>query len=228
MSFKPKPIEELQDKIGYVFNDLGLLRTALTHSSTVGQGNYERLEFLGDRVLGLVIAALLYKKFPDEQEGDMAKRLASLVQGKTLAELSGRLSLGDYIFFSSAEAAAGGAKNDHILADVFEALIGALYIDGGYEYCSHLIETHWQDVLYTMHRPPQHPKTTVQEWAQAQGLPLPDYEIVSQSGPDHAPVFEICLKVKGHIPITVKGRSRADAEKKAADEFVSGLPEDEQ
>jgi ribonuclease-3 len=228
MSFEPKPIEELQNKIGYVFKNHDLLRTALTHSSTVGQENYERLEFLGDRVLGLVIAALLYKKFPNEQEGDMAKRLASLVQGKTLAELSARLSLGDYIFFSSAEAAAGGAKNDHILADVFESLIGALYLDGGYEHCSRLIEMHWQDILHTMHRPPQHPKTTVQEWAQGKGLPLPDYEIVSQSGPDHSPVFEVCLKVKGHPPITVTGRSRADAEKNAAAKFVAGIPENEQ
>jgi len=227
MSFEPRPIEELQEKIGYVFKDPDLLRTALTHSSTAGQENYERLEFLGDRVLGLVIAALLYRKFPEEQEGDMAKRLASLVQGKTLAELSERLSLGDYIFFSSAEAAAGGAKNEHILADVFESLIGALYIDGGYEYCSRLINTHWQDILHTMRRPPQHPKTTVQEWAQGKGLPLPDYEIVLQSGPDHAPVFEVCLKVKGHPPVTVKGRSRAMAEKKAAAEFVKGIPEDE-
>ena len=228
MSYNPKPIEELQKKIGYVFKDPDLLRTALTHSSTGGEENYERLEFLGDRVLGLVIASLLYKKFPNEQEGDMAKRLASLVQGQTLAELSERLSLGQYIFFSSAEAAAGGAHNDHILADVFEALIGALYIDGGYDYCSTLIETHWQDVLYTMREPPQHPKTAVQEWAQSNGLPLPEYEIASQSGPDHAPVFEVCLKVKGHPPIMVKGRSRADAEKKAATKFAAGIPDGEQ
>ncbi len=227
MSFEPKPIEELQEKIGYVFKNPDLLRTALTHSSTGGQENYERLEFLGDRVLGLVIATLLFKRFPEEREGDLAKRLASLVQGETLAELSASLSLGDYIFFSGAEAAAGGAKNDHILADVFEALIGALYLDGSYEHCARLIEAHWQEVLYTMRCPPRHPKTMVQEWAQGKGLPLPIYEIVSQSGPDHAPEFEVCLSVMGHPPIIVSGRSRADAEKKAASEFVEGIPEDE-
>ncbi len=227
MTMQPKPIKELQDKIGYKFKDPDLLRTALTHSSATGKESYERLEFLGDRVLGLVIATLLYKRFPNEQEGDMAKRLSSLVQGKTLAELSEHLSLGDYIVFSSAEAAAGGAKNEHILADVFEALIGALYIDGGYEYCASLIETHWKDVLHTMRRPPRHPKTIVQEWAQGKGLPLPDYKIVSQSGPDHAPVFKVCLKVNGYSPVTVEGRSRAAAEKKAAMEFISGIPKEE-
>lgn len=225
MSAEPKPIEELQDEIGYHFKNESLLRTALTHSSTGEQENYERLEFLGDRVLGLVIATLLFKKFPKEQEGDLAKRLASLVQGKTLAELSERISLGDYIFFSNAEAASGGAKNDHILADVFEALIGALYLDGGYEYCANLIQTHWQDVLYTMRRPPQHPKTEVQEWAQGKGLPLPNYEIIAQSGPDHAPTFDVRLSVKGHPPVIAKGNSRADAEKSAARKFMEGVPE---
>ena len=221
------PITELQEKIGYQFKDEDLLRKALTHSSTGEEHNYERLEFLGDRGLGLTIASLLFKKFPEEKEGDLAKRLALLVQGKTLAKLSSRISLGDYIFFSDAEAASGGAENDHILADVFEALIGALYIDGGFEECKRLIETHWQDVVHMMERPPQHPKTAIQEWAQAQGLPLPLYEIVGQSGPDHAPEFEICLTVKGHPSITAKGRSRADAEKKAAAVFMSGVPDEE-
>lgn len=227
MNSTPKPLEDLQSAIGYHFKDITLLRTALTHSSLGGQENYERLEFLGDRVLGLVIATLLFEKFPDEKEGDMAKRLASLVQGKTLAELSARLFLGDYIFFSSAEAAAGGAKNDHILADVFESMLGALYIDGGYEYCANLIQEHWKDTLYTMREPPQHPKTSVQEWAQGKGLPLPNYEISSQSGPDHAPVFEVRLRVKGYLEITAQGRSRADAEKEAATIFMNNLPENE-
>ena len=227
MSVEPKSIEELQEKIGYVFKAPELLHRALTHSSTGGQENYERLEFLGDRVLGLVIATMLFKTFPGEREGDLAKRLALLVQGKTLAKLSSRIDLGDYIRFSNAEAASGGAKNDHILADVFEAVLGAMYIDGGYEPCAALIETHWQDTLSTMSRPPQHPKTALQEWAQGQGLPLPEYEIISQSGPDHAPVFEISLKIKGHPAVTSKGRSRADAEKKVASEFMAGIPEEE-
>lgn len=218
-----RSISDLQDIIGYRFTDLDLLRTALTHSSTGERSNYERLEFLGDRVLGLVIAALLFNSFPDEKEGDLAKRLASLVQGETLAKLSERISLGDFILFSDAEAAAGGANNEHILADVFEAVIGALYMDGGLQICRTLIETHWQDVLYTMKEPPQHPKTAVQEWAQAKGLPLPQYEITGQSGPDHAPIFEVQLIVRGHSPIVGNGRSRAEAEKNAATSFLSGI-----
>jgi len=228
MSFDPKSIEDLQKKIGYNFKDPNLLKIAMTHSSTGEQDNYERLEFLGDRVLGLVIASLLFNKFPSENEGDLAKRLASLVQGQTLADLSSRLSLGDYIFFSSAEAASGGAENDHILADVFEALIGALYIDSGYSECSKLIETHWQDVLYTMQSPPQHPKTAIQEWAQGKNLPLPSYDIISQSGPDHAPMFEVQLNIKGHPPISATGRSRAEAEKLVATDFMAGMIEKDQ
>ncbi len=212
-------LNKLQDIIQHRFADEGLLRVALTHSST-GDENYERLEFLGDRVLGLVIASLLYEKFPEEKEGDLAKRLAALVQGRTLAKLSLTISLGNYIYFSEGEAAAGGAENDHILADVFEAVIGAVYLDGGFAPCKRLIETVWADVLFTMEDPPQHPKTALQEWLQAQGLPLPVYDIVKQSGPNHAPIFELRLSVQGHNPVTASGRSRAVAEKEAAKAFM--------
>jgi len=218
-----KPIEEFQEKIEYQFKDLALLQTALTHSSTGEAANYERLEFLGDRVLGLVIASLLFRRFPDEKEGDMAKRLAFLVQGQTIADVSQGISLGDFILFSDAEAASGGAKNDHILADVFEAVIGAIYLDSGFGECKKLIEKHWKDVLHTMRRPPQHPKTSIQEWAQSAGLPLPVYEIVGQSGPDHAPEFEVRLSIKGHSSIFAKGRSRAEAEKQVAADFMAGI-----
>lgn len=218
-----KPLKELQQKIGYTFKDENLLRVALTHSSTGSTFNYERLEFLGDRVLGLIIASLLFEKFPDEKEGDLAKRLSALVQGRTLAKLAVRISLGEFIFFSEAEAAAGGAENDHILADVFEAVIGAMYLDGGLSPCDALIKAQWEDTLFTMKKPPQHPKTAVQEWAQGQGLPLPEYGVVNQSGPDHAPIFEVKMSVRGYPPIVASGRSRAEAEKQAARDFIKGL-----
>ena len=218
-----KPIKDLEKKIGHSFKNKTLLETALTHSSTGAEYNYERLEFLGDRILGLVIASLLFRNFPNEKEGDMAKRLAFLVQGQTLADLSSRLSLADYIIFSEAEAAAGGAENEHILADVFEAIIGALYLDSGLESCRVLIETHWADVLHTMKKPPQHPKTALQEWAQGQALPLPSYDIIGQDGPDHAPVFKIRLSVPGYPEVIAMGRSRAEAEKNAAQEFISEI-----
>ena len=221
-----KPLKDFQNKIGYIFKDESLLRIALTHSSTGKKENYERLEFLGDRVLGLVIASLLFEKFPEEPEGDLAKRLASLVQGETLAELSKQIALGNYIVLSNAERDAGGATNDHILADVFESVIGAIYRDGGLEPCRVLIETQWKDTFHTMKKPPQHPKTALQEWAQGQGIPLPNYEITDQSGPDHAPVFEVRLTVKGHAPMIAQGRTRAEAEKQAAEEFMKELLRD--
>ncbi len=211
-----QPVENLEQKIGHNFKDKDLLHTALTHSSAASSANYERLEFLGDRVLGLVIAHLLYEKFPHEREGDLAKRLSSLVQGSMLAEIAVKINLGDFIQLSVAERNSGGGENDNILADVFEAIIGALYMDSGLDECSRLIRELWEDVLDTMKAPPQHPKTSLQEWAQGQALPLPVYEIADQQGPDHAPVFDVRLQVKGYEDVVAQGRTRQEAEKEAA------------
>lgn len=224
-----KSFEKLEKQIGHAFENKDLLREALTHSSTGEDKDYERLEFLGDRVLGLVMADYLYAKFPDEAEGDLAKRLAALVQGSLLAEVAGEVGLGNYILFSDAEKAAGGAENDNILADVFEALLGAIYLDAGsqagFEKCRTLIEKYWEGRFDKMVRPPLHPKTRVQEWAQGKGLPLPVYEIVEQSGPDHAPVFCVRLSLEGYKPVTAEGRTRQAAEKEAAMIFMRDLDE---
>ena len=213
-------IKQFEQKINHVFKDKTLIETALTHSSVSRRTNYERLEFLGDRVLGLVIAQHLYKRFPDEQEGPLAKRLAALVQGSLLAEIAYEMQLGQYIQFSESEKAAGGADNAHILADVFESMIGALYLDAGFEPCRNLIEQYWSDRFDKMIDPPMHPKTTVQEWAQSQSLPLPAYEIAEQSGPDHAPIFVMELTVEGFPPTRAEGKSRQSAEKAAATKFI--------
>lgn len=213
-------LKALQDKIGHEFENPTLLETALTHSSTGSKQNYERLEFLGDRVLGLAVSETLYKKFPNEPEGHLAKRLSALVQGTFLAQISREMELGQYIKFSDAEAAAGGAENDNILADVFESMIGALYLDTDYETCRALIQKIWGERFDTMKKPPQHPKTKLQEWAQSKNLPLPHYKITNQSGPDHAPVFDITLTIEGFDTITVQGPSRQEAEKRAAAAFI--------
>lgn len=213
------PVSLLEERIGHVFKDCDLLSAALTHASAGEKYNYERLEFLGDRVLGLVVAELLYAGFPGEKEGDLARRLAALVQGSFLAGIARELELGLFITFSEAEAASGGGSNDNILADVFEALMGALYIDAGFDRCRDLIEKFWAQRLSTEARPPQHPKTRLQEWAQGRGLPLPEYKIVDQEGPDHAPVFMVELSVKGFKSVTAQGRSRQQAEKEAAEKF---------
>lgn len=218
-----KDFTALEKQIGHNFKDRLLLVTALTHSSAGAKYNYERLEFLGDRVLGLVIANLLYKRFPEEAEGDLAKRLAALVQGSFLAGRAHDLSLGQYVEFSEAEALSGGADNENILADVFESLIGALYLDSGLDACETLIEGLWNDKLDVMKEPPQHPKTRLQEWAQSKGLPLPSYKIVDQQGPDHAPIFVTELSIEGYEKVAAQGKSRQQAEKNAAQDFVELL-----
>lgn len=218
-----KPIlEPLQDALGYTFRDSALLASALTHASTGGQ-NYERLEFLGDRVLGLVVAETLYEKFPGEAEGDLAKRLAALVRGELLAKIASRINLGAYLNFSMAERNAGGGTNENILADALEAVIGAMYLDGGFEPCRKLILALWDGHFEDMKTPPMHPKTAVQEWAQGRGLPLPEYKIAGQSGPDHAPVFAVTLSVQGYDDVTAEGRTRQAAEKEAARIFMEKI-----
>lgn len=213
-------VKDIQAAFGLSFHDEALLKTALTHASTAEGFTYERLEFLGDRVLGMAVAETLYIKFPDEPEGDLARRLAALVQGTTLSEIARDNDLGTYISLSESERNAGGGENDHILADVMEAILGALYLDQGFKSCQDFITRLWADRFYNMNRPPQHPKTMVQEWAQSKNLPLPDYTITNQSGPDHAPEFEIQITVEGHPPVSAQGKSRQDAEKAAAKAFI--------
>ncbi len=218
-----KSLEDLEREIGHEFKDKDLAQTALTHSSTGKDMNYERLEFLGDRVLGLVVSEILYEKFAGEKEGDLAKRLSSLVQGSWLAKMAHKIDLGAYMDFSIAERVAGGSANENILADGMEALIGAMYLDVGLPQCRTFIENLWGDAFYTLKKPPQHPKTALQEWAQGQGLSLPIYKIVGQSGPDHAPVFDVKLSVQGYEDVIAQGRSRQIAEKEAAKAFLKIL-----
>jgi ribonuclease-3 len=215
-----QPLENLEKEIGHVFKNRDYLEKAVTHSSTGHDKNYERLEFLGDRVLGLIIAQILYQKFPQEDEGDLAKRLSALVQGVTIARIAAHINLGSYVLFSDAERQAGGAANENILADVFEAVIGALYLDSGFEKCQNLIERLWADNFFEMKAPPRHPKTIVQEWAQGSGLPLPEYKIIGQRGPDHMPEFDVRLVIKGYPEIVAQGGSRQEAEKNAAQKFI--------
>lgn len=212
--------DALQQTLQYHFKDIDLLETALTHSSAGRDCNYERLEFLGDRVLGLVMAHVLFDKFPDEAEGNLAKRQAALVQGSTLADIAKTIDLGDFLILSDAERAAGGAENIHLLADAMEAIIGAMYLDSDLSACATLIECLWNEKLYIMEAPPQHPKTELQELLQSNALSLPQYEITGQSGPDHAPIFEVTLSVHGFDPVRAEGRSRQMAEKEAAKAFL--------
>lgn len=210
---KMKPLQEI---LRHQFRNGDLLTAAMTHASTGSDRNYERLEFLGDRVLGLIMAELLYGLFPQEPEGHLAKRHAALVQGALLAVVAREINLGDSMILSEAERAAGGADNENMLADALEALIGALYLDAGLAPCRDLIERLWGERVSILSAPPQDPKTTLQEWAQGRGLPLPSYELVERTGPDHAPVFTICVTVAGFYPASASGSSRRAAEKESA------------
>jgi len=212
--------KKLEDKWSLGFTGVRWLEAALTHSSTGAADNYERLEFLGDRVLGLVMAQILFETFTAENEGGLAKRHAALVQGSTLAEIAREIDLGAFMILSDAERAAGGADNDNILADGLEALIGALYLDSGLPACHKAIEKLWSNRVSVMREPPRDSKTALQEWAQGQGLPLPVYEIIKREGPDHAPVFEMQVSVQGFSPQGAQGSSIRAAEKEAASRLL--------
>lgn len=199
------------------------MERALTHSSTNDAFNYQRLEFLGDRVLGLVIAHALFEEFRGENEGGLAKRHTALVQGPTLAIIGQAHGIGDHILLSESERQAGGQMNENIISDVVESLLGAVYIDGGYEAAQAVILKLWGDNIKTLQEVPQDPKTELQEWVQARGLELPQYEIVEKTGPDHAPSFVIQLSIEGQEPMIAQGTSRRAAEKTVARKMLKFL-----
>jgi ribonuclease-3 len=201
------------------------LEQALTHSSKSGTTNNERIEFLGDRVLNLVIAENLFHRFTQESEGALAKRHSALVQGRMLAIIGGIVSLGDFVILSEAERQSGGAENENILSDAMEATLGAIFLDGGLDAARTVILKLWGDNIDTLTEAHQDPKTELQEWVQARGLPLPEYEIVGKSGPDHAPRFEIEVRVRGYDPIVAEGASRSKGEKSAAARMLAQLKE---
>jgi ribonuclease-3 len=220
--------EELSHVIGYEFGRPELFQEALTHPSALlperrrsrrrspGKRGYERLEFLGDRVLGLVVADYLWRRFEVEPEGDLTRRHTHLVRREALARVAKTIGLGCHLILSPAEAAAGGAGNPGILADACEALIAAIYLDGGFDAASAFVRRFWAPLIEEMEEPPRDPKTALQEWTQARGLALPAYEIVTTSGPDHAPLFTVMASVDGNEPTTATASSKRLAEARAA------------
>ena len=230
---RPEPDHDaLIRALDHRFSDPALLREALTHTSTDPQDRgrarhgYERLEFLGDRVLGLVIAEWLLERFPAEAEGSLAKRHTALVRRETLAHVARGLDLGRYLILSPGEAESGGRENDGLLADACEAVIAALYLDGGLEAARRFIRSAFADSIDRHTRPPQDAKTALQEWAQARSLPLPHYATVSRSGPDHRPLFEVQVSIQGHPPATASGASKRIAERLAATRLFDRLQAD--
>jgi len=209
----------LENRIGYRFRDNALLACALTHISALRgprTGSYQRLEFLGDHVLGLVISDMLFRGFPKADEGELSRRLADLVRKETCAEIAVTIELGAAIKLGSSEINAGARKRPAILADVCEALIGAVYLDGGYAEAAALVERLWQERMRAKAQPLRDPKTILQEWAQARGLPTPAYREVARSGPDHDPEFRVSVALPNFVPAEGMGRSKRAAEQAAA------------
>lgn len=216
-------LKQLQDIIEYQFEDVHFLERALTHSSTNDDYNYQRLEFLGDRVLGLVMAHALFSEFKGENEGGLAKRHTALVQGTTCSLIGQKYNIGDFIILSNSEKEAGVHLNENIIADVVESMIGAIYIDGGYEEAQRVVLSLWGNIIKTLEKAPQDPKTELQEWVQARSFDLPAYEIIDKQGPDHAPKFIIQLSIEGFEVVTAEGTSRRQTEKIAAKMMLKKL-----
>jgi ribonuclease-3 len=221
MNARTAAIADLESRIGHSFSDRALLERALTHAS-VGDGarevgHYERLEFLGDRVLNLVAAEVLMARDPDAREGEMSRRLAALVNYQTCARVARGLGLAPALRVSASAAKVGARDSDTVLGDACEALIGALYIDAGLPAARSFFEQFWQAEFEGLAAPGvRDPKTRLQEWAQGQGLPLPAYRVVGRTGPDHAPSFTVEVVIPGFDPERAEGRSKQEAEKAAA------------
>ncbi|MFQ5765777.1 MAG: ribonuclease III [Rhodospirillales bacterium] len=208
----------LEKSLGHRFKDRELLVRAVTHSSAASSRvrSNERFEFLGDRVLGLVVARLLVDTFPDEAEGELGYRFTALVRSETLARVAGDIGLAPYVRLSKAEADAGGRENPNLLANCCEAVIAALYLDGGLAAGEAFIGRHWRPLMAEDPVPPKDAKTVLQEWAQAQGLPLPRYRVTGEKGPAHSPVFLVEATIQGREPARAEGANKRAAEQAAA------------
>lgn len=219
----------LAERLGYRFRNPNLLREALTHESALGgsaprgtetQESYQRLEFLGDRVLGFAIAELLLTAFPNASEGELSRRLNHLVKRETCAEIAQEIDLGDLAILAEAEARSGGRRKITLLGDMCEALIAALYLDGGWEPAAAFIHRHWRPRMLAWSGPLRDPKSALQEWAQAQGMKPPDYTIVARTGPDHQPRFTVEARIAGLAPARADGTSRRAGEQAAATQVL--------
>jgi ribonuclease-3 len=218
---RAEAVEALVRRLDWRPADPALLERALTHASvaggvTKGRDN-EVLEFIGDRVIGLLAAERLAQLYPAAPEGDLAPRLNAVVSRESCAKVARRIDLGSALRLSGAETKTGGRDKDSILAGACEALMAAIYQDGGLEAARAAFLDLWSEAFADLGEPrPRDPKTALQEWAQGQGKPLPSYALIGRSGPDHQPLFTAQVSVQGLDPAQAQGRSRQDAEKAAA------------
>lgn len=217
----------IEARIGYRFKAPDLLELALTHASfdnsitAAGVTDNERLEFLGDRVLGLVVASMMYRRFPASNEGELTRRYHAQVRKEACAEVAVSFDLGAYLHLGASELKSGGRTKTNVLGNACEALIGAIFVDGGYAAAERFIERFWRDRLAeAATQSARDAKTALQEWAQAQGLEPPSYMQSKRSGPDHAPVFTVEAKVDGFATASGTGQSKRAAQQDAARNFL--------
>lgn len=210
------------DKLGHEMKDRALFEAALTHSSSRND-NYERLEFLGDRVLGLIVARWLYERFPDEAEGKLSQRFNSLVARETCGDVGRELGLPAIIRLGKQALEDGANWSDNVIGDVVEALIGAIYLEAGLEAAEALVRRLWEPLVEEQLRAPKHPKSALQELAASRNLPNPEYEVVSRSGAHHAPRFVVRVAIDGLGEAQAEGSSKQEAETKAATTLLEKL-----
>lgn len=220
----PRPrktaLQDLSARLGHYFSDPALLKLALTHASARTRAkpneDNERLEFLGDRVLGLAVAELLSHRFPKAREGELARWFNHLVRAETCAEIAQEWELGDFILMSGGEAGSGGRRKKTILANTCEAVLGAVFADAGYEAARQVVQRFWEKHLGALDLAAHDAKSVLQEWAQGRRLPLPRYLEVAREGPDHAPRFTAEVQIDGVPPERGQGTNKREAEQAAA------------
>lgn len=205
----------LAEQLGIGTHDAALYIEALTHGSGSGR-DYQRLEFLGDRVLGLCIADMLYQHFPDEPEGMLSPRLNVLVSGEICAEIARENDLGNFVILGKQANDDGGRESANILGDIVESLIGAVYIDRGLDAAQQLIARLWGDRISAQRTAPRHPKSSLQEWAAANNRKPPEYRVTDRGGPAHAPHFTVEVSIPNLAKANGDGASKQEAEKAAA------------
>ena len=214
----------LESRIGYQFSEYSNLERALTHSSSRKDSgdifHYERLEFLGDRVLGVCISDLLFKKFPDAREGELSRRLNTLVKGNTLAEISDELRLYEFIRTGGDLKHITGKRMRGVRADALEALIASIYLDGGLQAAQQFVVRFWKERLEAADAAKRDSKTELQEWAHANRQNTPRYLVISRSGPDHDPEFVVEVHIDSLSPEKGVGKSKRSAEQNAAGKLL--------
>jgi ribonuclease-3 len=212
----------IETQTGHRARDLALFERALTHSSR-SEENYERLEFLGDRILGLAIAAWLYALFPHEPEGKLSRRLNVLVSRATCAEIAREIGLAGQMRLGKQARDDGAFESDNVLGDMVEALIGALWLDAGFDAAQAFVRRAWGDRPTREAKAPLHPKSALQEWAAAGERKPPAYEVVGRSGPQHAPTFVVRVSIKGVGEAEAEGPTKQDAETEAAQALLDKI-----